>query len=179
MSTLETFIQQNRASNKGKTFKVRNSFGVYDAYKYIRKQGWYNIGRPLKEGEFYAIIRGINNLLAEELLKSQEIKFPASMGRLEMIKYEVGASFKEGQLKVTYPVDWMETWKLWHRDNAAFQEKALVRHTNNWVYRIRYVKDKANYTNKQFYLFTLNSKLKKRLSQNIKNGKIDTLWLKR
>jgi hypothetical protein len=41
-------------------YKVNNSLGVYDAYKWIRKNKWFNIGRPLKEHEFYSIIRKVN-----------------------------------------------------------------------------------------------------------------------
>ena len=46
---------------------INKSWGVYDAYKWIRKNKWFDIGRPLKEDEFYKIIRGINIKLAERL----------------------------------------------------------------------------------------------------------------
>ena len=63
--------------------KVRNSWGVYDAYKHIRKKDWYDIGRPLKEHEFYSIVRGVNDLLAEEIVKGNIIKFPHNLWELE------------------------------------------------------------------------------------------------
>ena len=47
-----------------RNYKITNSIGVYDLYKLIRKNHWYDIGRPLKEHEFYAIIRKVNSLLA-------------------------------------------------------------------------------------------------------------------
>lgn len=40
-----------------KKFKVTGSWGIYDAYKSIRRHKWYDIGRPLTEKEFYAIVR--------------------------------------------------------------------------------------------------------------------------
>ena len=47
-------------NNKGcRKFKVSGSWGIYDAYKLIRKNKWYDIGRPLTEKEFYSIIRQI------------------------------------------------------------------------------------------------------------------------
>lgn len=59
-----------KRSGKGKKkAKISNSFGVRDAFLALRKNHWYNIERPLKESEFYHIIRNINNLLAEELSK--------------------------------------------------------------------------------------------------------------
>ena len=36
-------LQDNR------NHKITNSLGVYDSYKYIRKNKWLDIGRPLTE----------------------------------------------------------------------------------------------------------------------------------
>ena len=66
--------------------KVTGSLGVYDAYKYIRKNKWFDIPRPLKEGEFYRIIRRINDYLADELVKGKEVKLPHRLGTLEIRK---------------------------------------------------------------------------------------------
>jgi hypothetical protein len=74
--------------NEHRTHKVSGSLGVYDAYKYIRKNKWFDIGRPLTEHEFYSIIRRVNNYLAEELLKGHDISLPHRMGRLELRKYD-------------------------------------------------------------------------------------------
>lgn len=56
--------------------RINNSIGVYQAYKYIRKNKWFNIGRPLTEHEFYVIIRQVNKYLAEELLQGNDIILP-------------------------------------------------------------------------------------------------------
>lgn len=176
MLTLEE-LEEKKQKRKGLKFKVRNSFGVYDAYKLMRKNHWYNIGRPLKEKEFYAIIRGVNNLLAEEILKGNTVKFPAWMGKLELIKYEVGATFnKTGQLRITYPINWKETWDLWKKDEEAFKEKVLMRYETPFVYRVRYCKREAKYANKMFYQFVLNQHLKKKLKKVINSGETDTLF---
>ena len=82
----EEFIREVRRLNDTRVHKVTGSIGVYAAYKYIRKNKWYDIGRPLKEGEFYKIIRRINDYLAEELTKGNEIKLPLRMGSLEIRK---------------------------------------------------------------------------------------------
>jgi hypothetical protein len=65
MSTLQEF--RNQHTSDSRKFAVTNSWGIRDAYKLIRKNHWFNIGRPLKESEFYHIIREVNNLLAEEI----------------------------------------------------------------------------------------------------------------
>lgn len=159
-----------------KNFKVSNSWGVYDCYKHIRKNHWYNIGRPLKEQEFYAIIRGINELLAEELSNGNEVVFPYKMGKLEIRKLQVGVSLVDGKLKNTYPIDWKETIKLWYEDKEAHMNKTLVRNTKGVVFYIKYTKFGATYENQCFYEFVVNRFLKKALQKNVKKGKIETLW---
>lgn len=163
-------------TRKGKLGKVRNSWGVRDAHKYIRKQHWYDIGRPLTEHEFYSIVRGVNRLLAEELRLGNTVKFPEGMGCLELRKYKAGVSFVDGQLKNTYPIDWCNTRKLWEQDGEARCQKLLLRIENPWVYHVKYCKHDATYENKCFYQFDLNRFIKKGLSDNIRSGKVDTLW---
>ena len=90
MQTLEEFKTAHMPKRTGKGNRniiVTNSWGVYDAYKLIRKNGWYNIGRPLKEKEFYAIVRGVNKLLAENIINGETVKFPEKMGLLELRKW--------------------------------------------------------------------------------------------
>lgn len=156
--------------------KIRNSYGVYDAYKHIRKKGWYDIGRPLKEKEFYAIVRGINNMFAEEISNGNTVVFPERMGKLELRKKQCGASLVNGKLKVTYPIDWSNTLKLWFEDEEAKNEKVLLRQKEDHVYRVKYCKYDANYENKSFYEFALNRFIKKALKDKIKKGLTDTLW---
>ena len=55
------------ARGKRGQFKVRNAFTIYQIYKFIRKHGWYNIGRPVTEKEFYSIIRNLNKGFAENI----------------------------------------------------------------------------------------------------------------
>ena len=174
--TLLQFRQANSRSNKRRQCKIRNSWGVYDAYKAIRKNHWYDIGRPVKEKEFYAIIRGVNKLFAESLALGDTVTFPEGMGLLELRKFETGVSFKDGELKNTYPINWADTWKLWYQDEEEHQKKTLLRFEQPWVYFIKYCKDRATYENKIFYLFVVNRLIKKALKDNIQKGKTDTLW---
>lgn len=178
--TLEEFKEFRKKTLKCGQYdkaKVRNSWGVYDVYKSIRKNKWYDIGRPLKEHEFYSIIRGVNNLLAKEISNGNSIKFPSKMGSLELRKLQRGAYInKEGKLKVSYPIDWNSTLKLWFTDPEAKKEKILIRFEENYVYKVKYNKHSATYENKSFYEFDVNRKIKQALMNNIKTGKIDTLY---
>lgn len=156
--------------------KIKGSVGVYDIYKLIRKGGWHDIGRPLKEHEFYTIIRGVNSLLAEELGNGNTLHLPSRMGSLELRKFHPTAKFVNGKLRVTYPVDWDKTLKLWFTDADARQRKTLVRMEENTVYKVKYNKHDANYENQSFYEFSLNSNIKRMLKESIKAGKTDTVY---
>lgn len=159
-----------------KKAKVNNSWGVYDAYKHIRKNRWYDIGRPLKEHEFYSIIRSINDLLAENVSNGEEVVFPYRMGKLELRKIKRGVSIVDGKLKNTYNINWADTIRLWYEDEEARKNKTLLRDESDYLYFIRYSKFNAIYENQCFYEFALNRFIKKALSKNIIEGKIDTLW---
>jgi hypothetical protein len=174
--TLEEFkTELQKKHHKGK-FKITGSWGVRDAHKLLRKMKWPNIGRPIKEGEFYAVIRGVNKLLAENVAKGETVVFPSRMGKLELRKFPRGVSIVDGKLKNTYPVDWAETFKLWYSDHEEKKKKTLLRFEEKEIYNVRYCKWNANYNNRNFYQFVLNRFIKKALMQNIKQGKVDTLW---
>ena len=158
--------------------KVTGSLGVYDAYKYIRKNKWFDIGRPLKEGEFYKIIRGVNNLLAAELIKGNQINLPHRLGTLEIRKRPTRVAIVDGKLVTNLPIDWDATLKLWYEDRKAYDDRTLVRIENEEVFKVYYNKKDANYNNKSFYEFRPNVELKKELSQNIKKGIIDAFIFK-
>ena len=170
------FVSEIQKKRQKGPFKIRNSFGTYDCYKLMRKNKWYNIGRPLKEHEFYTIVRGVNDLLAEEIANGNTVAFPERMGKLELRKHKRGVSIVNGKMKVTYPIDWGETMKLWFEDEEAKKKKTLLRRENSHVYHIRYCKYDANYENKIFYEFALNRFIKLALKDNINQGKIDALW---
>ena len=165
-------LQDNR------THKITNSLGNYDAYKYIRKNKWFNIGRPLTEHEFYQIIRRINNYLAEELVNGNDIIFPNRMGKLELRKRNsLPVIDKNGNLKVTYAIDWDSTLKLWYEDEEAFNNKTLVKLPEKNIFKIKNNKNTTNYENKRFMEFQVNRDIKTRLKQKIKNNEIDAFNL--
>ena len=176
--SFEEFRQQILKPKKGKKeFKITNSWGMYDAYKALRKAGWLDIDRPVKEKEFYSIIRGINKRLAHEVSLGKSIEFPARMGKLELRKQERGVSIVDGKLKVNYPVNWKETHKLWYEDPQAMRDKILMRYEIPYYYRIKYEVYNATYENKAFYQFKLNTFVQDNLSKNIREGKVDTAWI--
>lgn len=163
--------------HKERKHKVTGSLGVYDAYKYIRKNNWLNLPRKVTEHEFYSIVRHVNNLLAQELINGSDIKFPCKMGTLEIRKRIPKVELKEGKLIKTMPIDWEATLKLWFDDEDAFKEKILLYDESKETFRTKYNISKANYNNKSFYSFTLNRDIKVALKNKIKNKEIDAFLL--
>lgn len=170
------FNAKLRKADQKKHAKVRGSWGVYDCYKLIRKNGWYDIGRPLKEHEFYSIIRNVNRLFANEIANGNEFAFPWHMGRLEIRKSSRGVHLIDGKLINTYAIDWGSTLRLWYEDEESRSNKTILRYENKHIYSIRYNKFRANFDNKSFYAFDTNRFLKVALQKNVKLGKIDTLY---
>lgn len=159
--------------NEHRTYKVSGSLGVYDAYKFLRKRKWLNIGRPLTEHEFYSIIRKVNDYLADSFLHGNDIKLPHRMGRIELRKYDAKVSFDGEKVKTNLPIDWDRTLKLWYEDEEAYENKTLVKVEEKEIFKVYYNRQLADYNNQSFYEFNVNRELKKRLKQRIKEGKLD------
>lgn len=174
---LVDFLNSIKKVNEPRVHKVRGSYGVYDAYKWIRKNRWLNIGRCLTEHEFYSIIRKVNGYLADSFLHGNDIKLPHRMGRIELRKYDVRVSFDGEKVKTNLPIDWDKTLKLWYEDEEAYKSRTLVKMEEKEIFKVHYNKSKADYTNKSFYQFNANRELKKALKRNIKDDKVDAFLL--
>lgn len=177
----ETFAQfaKRVRNNTKRVHKVTGSLGVYDAYKYIRKNKWFNIGRPISENHFYRIIRGVNQLLADNLIQGEDVIFPLRMGALEIRKYDTVIKLNEdGSLYTNMAIDWNATMKLWYEDEESYIKKTLVRIEEKEIFKIYYNRGKANYPNKGYYEFAPLKELKTSLKQSIKSGIVtDALYL--
>lgn len=164
--------------NDTRTHKVTGSLGVYDAYKYIRKNKWLDLPRAVTEKEFYSIIRRVNNYLAKELIKGNDIDFPCRMGKLEVRKYTPTVKFDNGKMVTTLPIDWDATLKLWFNDKDAYNKKLLIYDTPKEVFKVLYSTYYANYNNKSFFEFKLNRDIKLGLKHKIKEGALDAFIVK-
>lgn len=157
--------------------KVKGSLGVYDAYKYIRKNKYFDIGTPIKEKQFYLIIRNVSKLLAKEIYEGRPVKLPLRMGEIELRKTPTQLKIVDGQLVNHLPIDWDATLKLWFEDKECYQNRQLVRMDEKELFKISYNKVKAEYNNKTFYQFNANRDIKTKLKQNIKAGRIDAFLI--
>lgn len=174
---MDEFRRRILKVNGPRKHKINNSFGVYNAYKLIRKNKWFDIGRPVSEHDFYSIIRTVNNLLADFLSKGHDVNLPCQMGRLEIRKYDAKITLQEGKIVTNLPIDWDRTLKLWSEDEKAYKERTLIKREEKEIFKVYYNRGKANYTNKSFFAFDINRELKKKLKKNIKERRIDAYKL--
>lgn len=156
--------------------KVNNSLGVYDAYKWLRKNKWLDVGYT-SEHDFYTIIRSVNKALANRFLITGSIKLPLRMGEIILRKYHPTIAIENGKLKTNLPIDWDATLKLWEEDKESYNNKTLIRLEEKEIFRVIYDKSKALYNNKSFYTFKLNRDLKVALKNKLKNKLLDAFML--
>lgn len=170
---LSNFLSKVRKLKEIKVHKVKNSLGVYDAFKWIRKNKWLTIERPLTSHEFYSIIRSVNLMLVENFLQGYTIKFPYKMGQLELRKIKSKITIDKGKIRTKLPIDWDKTLKLWYEDEVSYNNKILIKIPEKEIYRIYYSKHYSNYINHNFYEFNINRKLKRSIKNYIKEDNLD------
>lgn len=180
METLQEFKRRVRKITGHRVHKIRNSYGVYDGYKFYRKTKPKQRDYILTESQYFSIIRQVNKLLAEEILKGNAIKLPERMGEIELRKYNSFIKLDDqGKVKTNLPVDWESTMELWYNDRQSYNDKTLVRIEEPEIFKIIYNKELANYNNKVFYDFTFTKELRTRIKREIKSRKVDAPYIGR
>lgn len=152
--------------------RIKHSNGIKGAYKYFRKL-YPNEYKSINEAKLGKIVRTINLLFVDQLLKSGKITLPLQMGEIEIRKRPVTIDYNNGKLKTNLKIDWNRTLDLWAEDEEAFRNKTLLRMEARELFMIKYNKAKAKYNNKYFYRFSINRNIRTRLKQLINNNKID------
>lgn len=174
---LKEFIDGLKKVKGPRKHKVKNSLGVYDAYKYYRKTKPKDSKYVLTESQYFSIIRKVNDLFAEALSLGEDVIFPCRMGSLEVRKYNCEIKFDGKKVKTNFPIDWSRTLKLWYEDEESFNNKTLVKMEEKEIYKIYYNRELADFNNKSFYQFFPNRDLKKRLHKNIREGNVKDAFL--
>lgn len=166
-----------KATKKKVRFKVTNSNGTKEAWRWIKKNKWLNIGQPITELQLGTIIKAINNTLQDQLLEGKDVVFPNRMGRLEIRRYKSRLEYKDDKITTNLPIDWKRTTELWWEDEESRNNKTLVRFEGINRFKIYYNKVKAIYPNKSFYQFIPTRTIRKKLKNCINNKGFDALLL--
>lgn len=164
----QEFLARVKRVSGPREHRIRDSWGVYDAYKWYRKNKPKGKEFILTESQYFTIIRRVNLALRENLLHGDPVIFPCRLGKIEVRKYIPTITTDGKKIKTNLPIDWDATLKLWYEDPKSYEDKFLVRVNVPEVYRIHYNKNSALFNNKSFYQFTPNRDLKKELKHAIK-----------
>lgn len=167
------FIKEIKKVNKKRNYQITNSWGVYDGYKYYRKTKPKEAEYILKEVQYFAIIRKVNNILFDLLANGEDITFPCRMGKLELRKHKPKIKLDGNKVKINTPIDWNRTLKFWYEDKESFKNKIILKMEEKEIFKVHYNKNVANYPNKLFYQFKVNRDLKLKIKENIKENIID------
>ena len=97
----------------------------------------------------------INQMFAKfifsKLMQSKKVNLPYHLGTLEIIGKKLKSTIREDG-KITLPVDWGSTRKLWDIDEKARKQKTLLYHTNEhsngFVYRMNWSKQSSKVPNR-------------------------------
>jgi hypothetical protein len=178
MSDFSNFRKEVLKVAKPRTSYISGSLGVKQAYKYYQKHRPKESKYVLKDSQYYKIIRGINELLIEELYNANIIKFPYRMGYIELKEYNPKVEFRDGKLHNTYYIDWNATLQLWFEDEYSKDNKILVRKRGDKIYRLLYLKGKkAKYNNKIFFKFRFHRSLRQKIKEQVINNNINAYKL--
>lgn len=173
---MDDFRKEVLKVNKPRVHKINNSLGVYDAYKWLRRNKWLDVG-SISEHDYYAIIRAVNKSLMAKFLTTGSIKLPERMGEITLRKYPAKITLNNGKIQTNLPIDWDATLHLWSEDKDSYDNRTLIRAEEREIFKVLYDKSKALYNNKSFYNFELNRDIKIALKRRLKKGLLDAFML--
>lgn len=160
-------------NSKKNTFKITNSIGVYDGFKYYRKTRPKDKAFIVTATDYYKIHRMVNNKMAQLFLQGQTLRLPHGMGIIELRRYDAFLKIKGDKVFTNRPIDWKTTLQLWFEDRSAYDKRLLIKLQEDSMFKVHYDKVKSTYNNKIFYQFKMNVRLKRQLKAKIKNKEID------
>lgn len=175
MNNFNEFRDSIKRVSESRNHKITNSYGVYDAYKYNRKNGWKYTNKKVSEGDYYKVIRRVGDYIAQVVSNGDTIKFPDKMGKIGVFKRVTTPTIVDGKLIVKKPIDWSKTIEYWFEDEDARNKRELIYSTNKEVFKLIYHSTYADYNNKHYYEFKFNRDIKQKLKLNIQNNCIDAM----
>lgn len=126
--------------------------------------------KSMSEDTYSKIIRRINELLIEELLEGNVIKFPYNMGTLAIYSNSSDMYMKDGIFIKTAPVKWKETLKLWYTDSRAREKKVLLKDSYKKIYKVTYKTRLISYKNRYKYTWNTSRHLKLIIKNRLNNN---------
>lgn len=167
-------------TTQNRQHRIKNSYGMINYFNYYVKN--YK-GTVNTYSKFAEVLNKINQAFANEFADTgYEIKLPKRMGMMCISKRKgIVWINNEGKVCSNRPINYKATKELWANNSEAKEKKQVIRlenkHTDGYQFRIYYKRVVANYRNKSIYTINPNRTMSRRFSKNIRNGKIDPIFL--
>jgi len=169
----KSFIARVKKIHDKKKRKIPNAINIKLIFQELRRHNFYNKGR-VTDSQFYAIIREVNQIIADQLCKGLIVKLPYGLGTLETFKFDSVVKYKDGKLIVKRPVDWGETLKLWQSDSECYKNKTLIRRDWKTMIKIRWNRLSCRCKNIQYFSFKPTRSLVHKINVLYRQGLLDT-----
>lgn len=169
MEEYNEFLKSVKKVSSKRKHKVLNSYGIEDYYKHYKN----TVTNPLSYKNYSLVYKALNKTIQDMIVEGNDIVLPLQMGRIELRKRYNKYKIVKDKLKISNPVDWQATLKLWYEDEEAKTNKTIVRQTSKCTYYVYYNRALAKYSYKNYYKFSFNRTLKVRLKNKINNAEID------
>lgn len=123
------------------------------------------------------IVSLYHDLMFTDLTMGKSVNLLKGIGKISIKKYKTEVYFNDdGKLVNTSPINYKATYDLW-KANPKLYKKQYVRylneHTDGYLFSMRYSSNIRAFKNSKIYTFHKNNYLKKGLSKNITNNKVD------
>ena len=173
--SFEEFLKKSKNVSGNRTHKITGSQNTISGFSYYRKIRPKESQFVLKDREYLSIIREMNNLVADSLIKNKSIRLPSGFGKLEIVKIEpISWIDSDGKFKTNRVVDMHSTFKLWYGDDEARENKTIVRYDDDFIFRIKYTTRGRMYKYNKYFSIQFNRELRKKLTLAIRAGNYDT-----
>lgn len=155
-----------KKSNPKYTYSLRNVHRLFN-------KGRRN-GSKVSIKDFIDITTSYALFMVDKVLEGYQVNFPQNMGYLTVTGKKRLARFTEdGQIRGLAP-DWKKTKELWNERPDLKAKKQLVyctnEHTNGFVYKYFWNKERAAIEDKAFYSFRLSKPNKQKLHNKAMEG---------
>jgi len=175
MQSFDEFRKSIKKVSESRNYKITNSVNTISGLSLYRKNRPKKSIFAISDAEYLKIIREMNLLLVENLIKDRTFQLPNGMGSIDIVKVSTKTYFdKNDKLVSTKPIDMNATLKLWHEDEESYISKRIVRFDNDYVFRIKYNKKKISCHNLYYYGIKFGRHLKSKLKETIVNSEYDT-----
>ena len=159
---------------KPRKYRITGSLGPYDAYKWVKVNNLLNTITHITRETYAKIIRKIDKVAVDALVKGEDFTIPCSMGIIAIRRRVPKTVIENGKLRTTQPIDWNKTLTLWEEDAEAYNKRIFVRQEMKEVFRAKYFYNWSHYNNRLFYHFFPCKDLRVKITEAARENQLDT-----